>query len=64
MKKPKTYKQQDGCWNCTGVDRCAVASSAYPICTAYHKRFFVMNWAICNRWKFDDIKHSKNRFGF
>ena len=51
MEFPKTYRVQNGCWNCENVDRCAVASDVYPICIAYKSkgRFFVENYAICKR---------------
>lgn len=48
---PKGYYLQDGCWNCLNVDRIAVASGMYPICQAYHKRFFADNYGKCKRWK-------------
>ena len=50
QKKPKTYFIQNGCHNCMYVDRIAVASSIYPICEGYHKKFMVNNFGICKRW--------------
>ena len=54
MKKtymPKGYYLQDGCWNCDGVLREAVASDIYPFCKAYYKIFQVNNYGKCKRWQ-------------
>ena len=48
---PKGYYLQDGCWNCDGVNREAVASEIYPTCKAYHQRFSADNYGKCKRWK-------------
>jgi hypothetical protein len=51
MKKPKSYRSQDGCHNCEYKNHIGIASEVYPVCTAYQNDFWTEPYGICERWE-------------